>query len=348
MKLSTQLGYAGGFHETVEEVRELEQAGLDTVWVAEAYGFDAVSFMGYLAAKTERVEIASGILPIYTRTPALLAMTAAGVDALSGGRAMLGLGASGPQVIEGWHGVPYDAPLTRTREIVDICRRIWKRERLEFAGKKYQMPLPKGQGTGFGKSLKMITHPVRDDIPITIAALTPKSVEMTAEIADGWLPILFHPTKSRERWGAALAAGAAKREATRAPLRIFAGGAVAFGEGIEDLRNRARPMMALYVGGMGARGKNFYNDLFASYGYEKEAAEIQDLYLSGKKREAEAAIPGSFLDETSLVGSEGYVRDRLVELKEAGVNNLNVSFAGQTVSDRVRTLAQLREIVASI
>jgi F420-dependent oxidoreductase-like protein len=348
MKISTQLGYAGGFHETVEEVREFEKAGLDTVWVAEAYGFDAVSLMGYLAATTERVEIASGILPIFTRTPALLAMTAAGVDALSGGRAMLGLGASGPQVIEGFHGVPYDAPLTRTREIIEICRRIWKRERLEYAGKKYQMPLPKGQGTGLGKPLKMITHPVRDDIPISIAALTPKSVEMTAEIADGWLPILFHPTKSRERWGAALAAGSAKREPSRAPLRIFAGGAVAFGEGIEDLRNRARPMMALYVGGMGARGKNFYNELFASYGYEKEAAEIQDLYLSGKKREAEAAIPGSFLDETSLVGPEGYVRDRLVELKEAGVNNLNVSFTGQTISDRVRTLAQLREIVASI
>jgi F420-dependent oxidoreductase-like protein len=348
MKISTQLGYAGGFHETVEEVREFEKAGLDTVWVAEAYGFDAVSLMGYLAATTERVEIASGILPIFTRTPALLAMTAAGVDALSGGRAMLGLGASGPQVIEGFHGVPYDAPLTRTREIIEICRRIWKRERLEYAGKKYQMPLPKGQGTGLGKPLKMITHPVRDDIPISIAALTPKSVEMTAEIADGWLPILFHPTKSRERWGAALAAGSAKREPSRAPLRIFAGGAVAFGERIEDLRNRARPMMALYVGGMGARGKNFYNELFASYGYEKEAAEIQDLYLSGKKREAEAAIPGSFLDETSLVGPEGYVRDRLVELKEAGVNNLNVSFAGQTISDRVRTLAQLREIVASI
>jgi F420-dependent oxidoreductase-like protein len=348
MRISTQLGYAGGFHEAVQEVREFEQAGLDTVWVAEAYGFDAVSFMGYLAAMTERVEIASGILPVFTRTPALLAMTAAGVDALSGGRAMLGLGASGPQVIEGWHGVPYDAPLTRTREVVEICRRIWKRERLEFSGKKYQMPLPKEQGTGLGKALKMITHPVRDDIPITIAALTPKSVEMTAEIADGWLPILFHPTKSRERWGSALAAGAAKRDASRAPLRIFAGGAVAFGEGIEDLRNRARPMMALYVGGMGARGKNFYNELFASYGYEKEAAEIQDLYLSGKKREAEAAIPSSFLDETSLIGPEAFVRDRLLELKEAGVNNLNVNFAGHTLSERVQTLERLREITASL
>ena len=348
MRISTQLGYAGGFHEAVEEVREFEKVGLDTVWVAEAWGFDAVSFMGYLAAMTERVEIASGILPVFTRTPALLAMTAAGVDALSGGRAMLGLGASGPQVIEGWHGVPYDAPLTRTREIVEICRLIWKRERVEFTGKKFQMPLPKGQGTGLGKPLKMITHPVRDDIPITIAALTPKSVEMTAEIADGWLPILFHPTKSPKRWQSALAAGAAKRDPSREPLRIFAGGSVAFGEGIEDLRDRARPMMALYVGGMGARGKNFYNELFASYGYEKEAAEIQDLFLSGKKREAEAAIPRSFLDETSLIGPEGYVRDRLLELKEAGVTHLNVGFAGDTIADRVQTLARLREITESL
>jgi F420-dependent oxidoreductase-like protein len=344
MKISTQLSYAGGFHETVAEVQELEQAGLDTIWVAEAYGFDAVSFMGYLAAKTERVEIASGILPIYTRTPALLAMTAAGVDFLSGGRALLGLGASGPQVIEGWHGVPYDAPLTRTREIVEICRRIWKRERIEYAGRKYNLPLPAGEGTGLGKPLKMITHPVRDDIPIAIAALTPKSVEMTAEIADGWLPILFHPTKSRARWGDALAAGAARRDPARPPLRIFAGGAVAFGDGLERLRDRGRPMMALYVGGMGARGKNFYNDLFASYGYEKEAAEIQDLYLAGKKEDAAAAIPRSFLDETSLIGPEGFVRDRLAELKEAGVNNLNVSFAGRTVAERRQTLEQLRGI----
>jgi F420-dependent oxidoreductase-like protein len=344
MKISTQLSYAGGFLETVEEVREQEQAGLDTAWVAEAYGYDAVSFMGFLAARTERVEIASGILPVFTRTPALIAMTAAGVDALSGGRAMLGLGASGPQVIEGWHGVPYDAPLTRTREVVEICRRIWKRERMEYAGRKYQMPLPAGQGTGLGKPLKLITHPVRDDIPITIAALTPKSVEMTAEIADGWLPILFHPTKSADRWGAALAAGTARRDPARKPLRVFAGGAVAFGEGIEDLRDRARPMMALYVGGMGARGKNFYNELFASYGYEREAAEIQDLYLAGKKQEAAAAIPRSFLDETSLIGPTGFVRDRLAALKEAGVNSLNVSFAGRTVMERLETLEQLRAI----
>jgi len=170
MKISTQLGYAGGFFETVAEIQELEKAGLDLVWVAEAYGFDGVSLMGYIAAKTETVRIASGILPIYTRTPTLLAMTAAGVDALSNGRAVLGIGASGPQVIEGFHGVVYDAPLTRTREIIEICRKVWKRERLEYDGKKYKMPLGPDEGTGLGKALKLITHPVREEVPIAVAA----------------------------------------------------------------------------------------------------------------------------------------------------------------------------------
>ncbi|MDH4017088.1 MAG: LLM class F420-dependent oxidoreductase, partial [Actinomycetota bacterium] len=276
------------------------------------------------------------------------AMTAAGVDALSGGRAMLGIGASGPQVIEGFHGVPYDAPLTRTREIIEICRKVWRRERLEYDGRKYHMPLPAGEGTGLGKPLKLITHPVRDDIPIAVAALTHKSVAQTAEIADGWLPVFFHPTKAMDRWGGALAEGRAKRDASRGPLEIFVGGAVAIGEGLEGLRDHGRPMTALYVGGMGARDKNFYNDVFASYGYEKEAKEIQDLYLSGKKREAEAAIPADFIEQTTLVGSEGFVKDRLVQYKEAGVTSLNVSLAGETLDERVRTLGKLREIVAQI
>jgi F420-dependent oxidoreductase-like protein len=348
MKISTQLGYAGGFRETVAEVQELEKAGLDTVWVAEAYGFDGVSLMGYLAAMTERVEIASGILPIYTRTPTLLAMTAAGVDALSGGRAMLGIGASGPQVIEGFHGVPYDAPVTRTREVIEICRRVWKRERLEFEGKKYQMPLPAGQGTGLGKPLKLITHPVRDDIPITVAALGPKSVEMTAELADGWLPIFYLAPKAKERWGAALEAGRAKRDPSRKPLEVYAGGAIGFGDGLEKMRGAGRPMIALYVGGMGARGKNFYNELFASYGYEKEAAEIQDLYLSGQKAEAAAAVPQSFIDDTTLIGPEGFVRDRLAQLKESGVTALNVALVGHSTSERAQTLDKLRNMLETL
>jgi len=348
MKISTQLGYAGGFFETVAEIQELEKAGLDLVWVAEAYGFDGVSLMGYLAAKTETVRIASGILPIYTRTPTLLAMTAAGVDALSNGRAVLGIGASGPQVIEGFHGVEYDAPVTRTREVIEICRKVWKRERLEFEGKKYRMPLEPGKGTGLGKPLKLITHPVREEVPITVAALGPKSVEMTAELADGWLPIFYYAEKAKERWGDALAAGRAKRDPNRAPLEVFAGGAVGIGEGLESMRGMGRHMTALYVGGMGARGKNFYNELFASYGYEKEAKEIQDLYLDGKKAEAAAAIPESFIEATTLIGPESFVKERLAALKESGVTTLNAALTGSTTQERVQTLDKLRNLVEQI
>ena len=348
MKISSQLGYAGGFFETVAEIQELEKAGLDLVWVAEAYGFDAVSLMGYIAAKTESVRIASGILPIYTRTPTLLAMTAAGVDALSNGRAVLGLGASGPQVIEGFHGVVYDAPLTRTREIIEICRRVWKRERLEYEGKKYKMPLGPDEGTGLGKPLKLITHPVREEVPIAVAALRPKSVAMTAELADGWLPIFYYAEKAKQQWGDALAAGTAKRDPNRAPLEVFAGGAVGIGEGLESMRGMGRHMTALYVGGMGARGKNFYNEIFAGYGYEDEAKKIQDLYLDGKKQEAAAAIPDSFIEATTLIGPEGFVKERLTALKESGVTTLNVNLVGNTTEERVQTLDKLRNLVEMI
>jgi F420-dependent oxidoreductase-like protein len=347
MKISTLLSYAGGFMEAVDEVEALEKSGLDTVFVPEAYGFDAPSLMGFIAARTERVRIASGILPVFTRTPTLLAMTAAGVDMLSGGRAVLGLGASGPQVIEGWHGVAYDAPATRIRETIEICRHVWRCERLDHKGRKYQMPLREG-GTGLGKPLKMITTPVRDEIPIVVASLGHKSVEMTAAVADGWLPTLFHPTRVKACWGDDLIAGAAQRDPNRAPLEIFAGGTVGIGEGLEDLRDRARPGHALYIGGMGAREKNFYNDVFKSYGYEKEAKEIQDLFLSGKKREAEAAIPDSFIEATTLIGSEGFVRDRLAEYRDAGVTTLNVGLIGRTIDERRRTLDQLQELITSV
>ena len=348
MKISTMLSYAGGFEESVDEVVRLEKEGLDTVWVAEAWGFDAPSLMGYLAARTQRVQIASGILPLYSRTPSLLAMTAAGVDALSGGRAMLGLGASGPQVIEGWHGVPYDAPVTRLREIIEVCRKIWRRERLVHSGRKYQMPLPEGQGTGLGKPLKMITQPFREEIPIAVASLGQKSVEATAELADAWLPVFWLAGKSEERWGEALRKGRLRRDAQRAPLDIHVGGLVAIGEGLESLRDMGRPQMALYVGGMGAREKNFYNDVFASYGYEREAKEIQDLFLAGKKDEAAAAIPDDFIEKTTLVGPEGFVRDRLVALRESGVTSLNVSFAGRTSEERVAMLGRLQEVIATL
>jgi F420-dependent oxidoreductase-like protein len=328
MKISTMLSYSGGFRESAQEVAELEKAGLDLVWVAEVYGFDGPSQMGYLAALTERVEIGSAILPIYTRTPTLIAMTAAGVDAMSGGRFHLGLGASGPQVIEGWHGVPYTAPLGRTREIVDICRKVWAREdRLTHEGSYYTLPLPPDQGTGLGKALKIIAHPVRPRIPVWIASLGEKNVAMTAEVADGWLPMLYLPEKAGEVWGPALAAGAAQRDPSLGPLMISSGGLVAIGEGedVRQLRELARPVIALYVGGMGAKGKNFYNDVACRYGFEKEAGEIQDLYLDSKKNEAAALVPDQLLEAMTICGPESYVAERIASFREAGVSHLQVT-----------------------
>ena len=314
MKLSMQLVYAGNPRDSADQVADLEKAGLDTVWVAEPYGFDAPTLMGYLAAKTETIEIAAGILNIYSRTPGALLQTVAGLDNVSGGRAILGLGASGPQVIEGFHGVPYDKPLARTREIVEIIRMGLRREALVSDG-LYQLPLPKGQGTGLGKPLKLLNKPERSVVPIFIAALGQKSVQATAEYADGWLPFLFHPEKSQQVWGDALAAGAAQRPAELGPLEISAGGMVAIGEDVKGLLDFMRPMYALYVGGMGARGKNFYNDLACQYGYEKEAKEIQDLYLDGNKRDAEAKVPLEWLEAGNLVGPASYVQERIAAFR---------------------------------
>jgi F420-dependent oxidoreductase-like protein len=328
MQITTALSYAGGFKEAARHVAELEKAGLDMVWVAEAYGNDSPSLMGYLAAVTDTVKIAAGIIPIYTRTPTLIAMTAAGIDALSGGRFELGLGASGPQVIEGFHGVPYDAPIGRTREIIEICRQVWRREApLEHDGRYYTMPLPPERGTGLGKPLKIIGRPTRPAIPVWVASLGEKNVRMTAEVADGWLPILFIPDKARAVWGDALDAGAARRDPALGPLQIAAGSVLAIGEGPDVLavREFVRPMAALYIGGMGARGKNFYNELARRYGYEKEAAEIQDLYLDGRKEEAAAAVPDELLELTTLVGPESYVAERIAAFREAGVTHLQVA-----------------------
>jgi F420-dependent oxidoreductase-like protein len=343
VKLSTQLMYAGNPREAADQVRALEDAGLDTVWVAEAYGFDSPTLMGYLAAKTERLEIGSAILNVYSRTPGALLQTAAGLDNVSQGRAIIGLGASGPQVIEGFHGVPYDKPVGRTKEIIDLIRRGLRRETLVHDG-IFTLPLPEGQGTGLGKPLKLMTKPERPSIPLYIAGLGPKSVEGAAEYADGWLPFLFVPEKSGQVWGDALAAGKAKRSADLAPLEICAGGMVAIGEGPETkaLLDFARPTVALYVGGMGARGKNFYNDLAVKYGYEKEAKEIQDLYLGGNKRDAEAIVPTELLELGNLVGPASYVKERIAAFAEAGVTNLQVIPASE---DPAATIRQLREMV---
>ncbi|NRQ34192.1 LLM class F420-dependent oxidoreductase [Nonomuraea sp. NN258] len=346
MRIGMALNYSGGFKESVAELADYEKAGLDIVFVAEAYSFDAVSQMGYIAAKTEKLQIASGILPIYSRTPTLLAMTAAGLDYVSDGRFTLGLGASGPQVIEGFHGVPYTAPLGRTREVIEICRKVWRRERLEYAGKHYTLPLPAERGTGLGKSLKLINHPVRERIPIVVAAIGPKNVELTAELCEGWEPIFYMPEKAADVWGPSLAAGKAKRDPGLGELDVIAQAMLAIGDDVSGLLEFGRPMAALYIGGMGAKGKNFYNDLVRRYGYEKEAEQIQELYLDGKKDEAAALVPGELLEKMSLIGSEGFVRDRIAAMRESGVTTINVTPLGRTHEERVRLIERVREMAA--
>ncbi|MTD57265.1 LLM class F420-dependent oxidoreductase [Amycolatopsis pithecellobii] len=345
MRIGTHISYAGGFAESVADVVELEKVGLDIVSVPEAYSFDAVSQLGYLAARTERVELASGILQLYTRTPTLTAMTAAGLDFVSGGRFSLGIGASGPQVVEGFHGVRYDAPLGRTREIVEICRQVWRRERVVHDGKHYQIPLPAEKGTGLGKPLKLINRPVRERIPIILASLGPKNVAMTAEIAEGWQPIFFHPEKAASVWGEPLAEGRAKRDPSLGELDVMVGAAVAIGDDVKHMLDWVRPMIALYVGGMGARDKNFYNELACKYGYEAEAKQIQDLYLDGKKDEAAAAVPTELVEAISLIGPASYVKERLAAFAEAGVTTLNASLLEPGVQRRVEVVSQLRELM---
>lgn len=344
MRIGTQLNYSGGFTEAAAEAADLERAGLDIISVPEAYSFDAVSQLGFLAARTERVELASGILQLYTRSPTLTAMTAAGLDFVSDGRFVLGIGASGPQVIEGFHGIPYDAPLARTREIVDICRQVWRREKVEHDGRHYQIPLPEEQGTGLGKPLKLINQPVRDRIPIVLASIGPRNVALTAELAEGWQPIFFYPEKANEAWGEALAKGKAKRDPSLGPLEVHVGTALAIGEDVEPLLDFVRPGLALYIGGMGAKGRNFYHNLACRYGFEAEADRIQELYLDGRKDEAAAAVPDELVRATSLIGPESYVRERVAAFAEAGATTLNVTPIAEDRAGRVRLIEQLRNL----
>ena len=342
MRVGMSLGYAGGFSKAVAELADFERAGLDIVFVPEAYSFDAVSQLGFIAARTTRLQIGSGILPIYSRTPALTAMTAAGIDFVSGGRFTLGIGASGPQVIEGWHGVPYDAPVGRTRELIEICRMVWRRDRLEYQGKHYTLPYP--GGTGLGKPLKLINHPVRERIPIVIAALGPKNVMLAAELAEGWQPIFYFPEKAAIAWDGPLAEGTAKRDPALGPLDVIAAAPLAIGEDVTALRELARPMFALYIGGMGARGKNFYYDLACRFGYESEATKIQDAYLSGRKDEAAALVPAELLEKTALIGPDGYVAERLAALRDSGVTTLNVTPLAATHAARVADIERVRDL----
>lgn len=346
MKISTMLMYDGNPRSAADQVTAWEKAGLDTVWVAEAYGFDSPTLMGYLAAKTETVEIGSAIMNIYSRTPGALLQTAAGLDNVSGGRAILGLGASGPQVIEGFHGVPYSKPIARTREVVEIIRAGMRREPLTSDG-EFKLPLSKEQGavTGMGKALKLLTKPERSEVPIYIAALGPKNVELAAEIADGLLPHLYYPEKIGQVMGDPIAAGTAKRDPSLGGLNIVAGGMLAIGEGPETkaLLDFARPIFALYIGGMGAKGKNFYNDLACAYGYEQEATEIQELYLSGKKKEAEALVPTEWLEAANFVGPASYIKERIAAFAETGVTSLNVTPVG---ADPTAMIAELKGLIS--
>lgn len=325
MRIGIALNYSGGFHDAVDRVVELEKSGIEVAVVAEAYAFDAISQLGYLAAKTNTVELASGVLPIYIRTPSLLAMTAAGLDYVSDGRFRLGIGTSGPQVIEGFHGVPFDAPIGRTREIVEICRKVWRRERVQYDGKHYQLPLPADRGTGLGKSLQLINHPVRERIPVSIAALGPKNVELTAEIAEGWQPVFYLPDKADAIWGEALAAGAAKRDPALGPLDVMVHASLAIGENLDERLAWVKPQLGLYIGGMGAKGRNFYHNLATRYGFGEVADRIQELYLSGRKQEAIDAVPDELVRGMSLIGPPGYVAERMAAFAESGVTTLLVN-----------------------
>ncbi|MGV0715588.1 LLM class F420-dependent oxidoreductase [Mycolicibacterium sp. XJ662] len=345
MRTGIFLSYADSFLDAVDEVVELEKIGVDLALVAEAYSYDAISQLGFLAAKTSRIELGTGVVPIYIRTPTLLAMTAAGLDYVSGGRFRLGIGTSGPQVMEGFHGVPFDAPLGRTREVVEVCRQVWRREKVQHDGKHYQIPLPASQGTGLGKPLHLINHPVRDRIPVTIAALGPKNVALTAEIAEGWQPVFFYPEKAEEVWGPSLKAGFAKRDAALGPLDVMASATLAIGDDVDDRLAWGKPQLALYIGGMGARGRNFYHNLATRYGYGEVADHIQDLYLAGKKTEAINAVPDELVRQVSLVGPRGFVKERLAAYAEAGVTTMLLHPLGVDRRESVRFVEELQSLL---
>ena len=301
--------------ELIELAQEAERLGYDSAWAAEAWGTDAVTVLSWLAATTSTIKIGSAIMQIPARTPANTAMTAATLDLMSGGRFLLGLGTSGPQVVEGWHGEPWGKPLTKTREYIEIVRAACRREAVEFHGDQYDVPYGGDGATGLGKPLKLMLRPVRKRIPIYLAALGPKTVRLAFEIADGWLPIYFSPERARDAFG----------YEPRDDFDIAPTVQVVIDDDIADARDVVRPILALYVGGMGARGANFYNDVVRRYGYEADAERIQTMYLEGKQREAIAAVPDALVDDVALVGPKERVRDRLEAWRESGVTTLLVA-----------------------
>ncbi|MGH7324747.1 MAG: LLM class F420-dependent oxidoreductase [Candidatus Rokuibacteriota bacterium] len=324
MKLALHLSYSGPTLKLdMPKVLEAERLGFDSVWTAEAYGSDAVTPAAWIAARTERLHVGTAIMQIPGRTPAMAAMTAMTLDALSGGRFRLGLGVSGPQVVEGWHGQPFGKPLVKTREYVEIVRAILRREKpLEFRGTYYQIPYAGPDATGLGKPLRSILHG-RAELPIYLAAIGPKNVALAAEIADGWIPTFFAPRhlKLFRGW---LEEGFRARGRAPATFDIMPSVAVVVGDDVSACRAQVKARLALYVGGMGARRRNFYNELVQRYRYEEAARTIQDLYLSGRKAEAEAAVPDALVDEVALCGPRERIRERLTEWKAAGVTTLMV------------------------
>jgi F420-dependent oxidoreductase-like protein len=302
--------------EAIALAQEAERLGYDSAWAAEAWGTDCVSVLAWLGATTTTIKLGSAIMQIPGRTPANTAMTAATLDLLSGGRFLLGLGTSGPQVVEGWHGEPWGKPLLKTREYVEIVRRALRREPVEHHGEHYDIPLR--DGTGLGKPLKIMVRPLRPEIPIYLAAMGPKAVLQAFEIADGWLPLFWSPERAPEVFASALAQ-------VRPGFDVAPTAPAILVDDVEAARDFLKPYYALYIGGMGARGKNFYNDLFARYGYEAEAREIQDLFLDGRKRDAAAAVPDAFVDEVALVGPKERLAERIEAWRESGATSLLVS-----------------------
>jgi F420-dependent oxidoreductase-like protein len=344
MRLGINFGYqdwGNGLASATDLAQEADRLGFHSGWTAEAYGTDAVTPLTWLMAKTERMAWGTAIMQMPARSPAMTAMTAATLDLMSGGRFLLGLGASGPQVAEGWHGDRYGKPLGKTREYVDVVRTILRREApLEHHGEHYDIPYTGPGASGLGKPLKIIVHPRRADLPIYLAAIGPKNVELAAEIGDGWLPIFFSPDRLRETYGDALDAGFARAGSGKslASFDIAPTVTVIVGDDLDGLRGLVKPTVALYVGGMGARGKNFYNDLACRFGYEAAAKEIQDLYLDGKKAEAIAAVPDELVDEVALLGPRERIADRLDAWKASGITTMIV---GAAQPEALRLMAEL-------